>query len=290
MEIIDDVFVYRLKDENNSETDFTEDQIKWHGRFHAHEQREFELHYFLEGEGSFQCNKSRYTISSGSVYLVGPNEFHSIFTSDLSKPITFYAVLFSLNPESEEDMKIISALDYSLNDVNRVLKIDSKHRFTFEEILQLSRSDDERSKEISKHLLISLLYRFFGADTLSISTNAVKNTRKRHVDKALQLMEKNVKNSIRIEDISKRLMLSEEHFIRIFKEEMRMTPQQYFKRLKVEGASAMLMSSSKTIGEISDIFGFENQFHFSRVFKKCTGLSPLEYRKSYIQKADFNLN
>jgi AraC-like DNA-binding protein len=66
-----------------------------------------------------------------------------------------------------------------------------------------------------------------------------------------------------------------------------MTPHQYFLRLKIEGASGLLMSSDKNVGEISDYFGFENQFHFSRMFKKCTGLSPLAYRKTYLQKVDW---
>jgi transcriptional regulator GlxA family with amidase domain len=91
---------------------------------------------------------------------------------------------------------------------------------------------------------------------------------------------------MKVSDIAKKIELSEEHFIRLFRKDMRMTPHQYFLRLKIEGASALLISSRKTIGEISDWFGFENQFHFSRMFKKCTGLAPLEYRKTYLQKVD----
>jgi len=66
-----------------------------------------------------------------------------------------------------------------------------------------------------------------------------------------------------------------------------MTTHQYFTRLKVEGASGLLMSTDKSVGEISDWFGFENQFHFSRIFKKCTGMSPVAYRRTYLQTVDF---
>ena len=101
-------------------------------------------------------------------------------------------------------------------------------------------------------------------------------------------MTKMVRENSTIEDISWKLGLSEEHFIRVFRDEVRMTPYQYFTRLKVEGASGMLMSTDKSVGEISAWFGFENQFHFSRIFKKCTGMSPVEYRKTYLQIADFS--
>jgi len=100
-------------------------------------------------------------------------------------------------------------------------------------------------------------------------------------------MQKSVRENIKIEDLSWKLGLSGEHFIRIFREQVRMTPHQYFTRLKVEGASALLMSTDKPVGEISDWFGFENQFHFSRIFKKCTGMSPLDYRRTYLQTVDF---
>ena len=108
-----------------------------------------------------------------------------------------------------------------------------------------------------------------------------------HTEKALAMMKKSVRENIRVEDFARKLGLSDEHFIRIFGDEVHMTPHQYFIRLKVEGASGLLISTVKPIGEISAWFGFENQFHFSRVFRKCTGMSPAAYRQTYLQIVDF---
>ena len=81
-----------------------------------------------------------------------------------------------------------------------------------------------------------------------------------------------------------KLGFSAEHFIRIFRTRMNMTPHQYVMRLKIEAAASELITSEKAIAIISDKYAFENQFHFSRVFKKCTGLSPSAYRHFYMQK------
>jgi len=132
------------------------------------------------------------------------------------------------------------------------------------------------------------LYRWFGRGGEKREPAETGSKNQVHVEKALSLMTKMVRENSTIEDISWKLGLSEEHFIRVFRDEVRMTPYQYFTRLKVEGASGMLMSTDKSVGEISAWFGFENQFHFSRIFKKCTGMSPVEYRKTYLQIADFS--
>jgi transcriptional regulator GlxA family with amidase domain len=105
-----------------------------------------------------------------------------------------------------------------------------------------------------------------------------------HVKKALVIMEKSVRQSISINEIAHRLTLSPEYFTRIFKQKVKMSPHQYFFRLKIEGAIGFLISTNKHISEIADWFGFENQFHFSRVFKRYTGLSPLKYRRIYTGK------
>ncbi len=312
MKIEDSVFVYRLSGG---------DRLSWHGRYHAHEAHEFEIHFFLEGSGLFQCNRTRYPISHGTLFLTGPREFHSIIPEtgpdSNPSPLSWYAFLFSFGPDApQEYADLLERLEYALASRKTVLSIDANFRFQFEDLYQLARSPDRAFRDSARHLLSSFLWRWFGRSVQTLPASQLASgsvlasgevvpggesgvdsassarerghAEKAHVEKALSLMQKQVRENLRVEDIAWRLGLSAEHFIRIFRSQVRMTPGQYFTRLKVEGASGLLMSSDKTVGEISDWFGFENQFHFSRIFRKCTGMSPLEYRKTYLQVVDFN--
>ncbi|HHU36108.1 MAG TPA: AraC family transcriptional regulator [Treponema sp.] len=277
--ILDSVFVYRLSGGN---------RLSWHGRYHAHGAGEYEIHFFLEGNGSFLCNRTRYPVSSGRLYLSGPREFHSLLPETVSVPLTYYAILFSLDVSPDSvDAPLYAALNSCLANRQTVLSINTNFRFQFEDVLQMSRSSDVSLQDSAQHLLTSFLYRWFGRGELRRDTVARVGTNQVHVEKALSIMQKMVRENTTVEEIARKVGISEEHFIRVFRDEVRMTPYQYFTRLKVEGASGMLMSTDKLVGEISAWFGFENQFHFSRIFKKCTGMPPVEYRKTYLQIADF---
>lgn len=280
MKIVDSVFVYRLSGN---------DRLSWHGRYHAHGSKEFELHFFLEGRGSFLSNRTRYPISGGQIFLSGSREFHSIVPEAISSPLSYYAVLFSLDENCDpSDARLAFELGVSLSEKHTAFTIDTNFRFQFEDLLMMARSSDPSLHESSRHLLASFLYRWFGHR--SVSPGIAQETGKKnriHVEKALAIMEKDVRENIKIEEIARRIGLSDEHFIRVFTSEVRMTPHQYFTRLKVEGASGLLMSTDSSVGEISAWFGFENQFHFSRIFKKCTGMSPMMYRRTYLQMVDF---
>lgn len=309
MKIKDAVFVYRLSGG---------DRLSWHGRYHAHGAGEFEIHFFLEGSGSFLCNQTQYPVSAGRLFLTGPREFHSILPDAVASPLSWYAIIFTLEAGADSpgsvssETSLLHALESCLSERRTVLSIDNNFRFQFEDLLRLARSADSSLQESARHLLISFLYRWFGHSVSSFTSlqsiskldsdaenpaspgasgrSDVRDggrTNRMHVEKALALMEKSVRENLKVEEIAWKLGLSDEHFIRVFRQEVRMTPHQYFTRLKVEGASGLLMSTDKTVGEISEWFGFENQFHFSRIFKKCTGMSPVDYRHTYLQTVDF---
>ena len=300
MKIEDTVFVYRLNKDGSAQGNGGSahpDRLSWHGRYHAHTALEFEIHFFLEGSGSFLCNQTRYPISGGRLFLTGPREFHSILPEAVSSPLTYYAVLFSFD-EGEESL--LGVLRSSLASRQTVLSIDQNFRFQFEDLLQMAKSSDPALIESALHLLTSFLYRWFGRQGTAQASLALKQqsdlsgesrisgkNNRMHTEKALAMMKKSVRENVRVEDFARKLGLSDEHFIRIFGDEVHMTPHQYFIRLKVEGASGLLISTDKPIGEISAWFGFENQFHFSRVFRKCTGMSPAAYRQTYLQIVDF---
>lgn len=59
---------------------------------------------------------------------------------------------------------------------------------------------------------------------------------------------------------------------------------QYILNLRIQSAKTILSSVSTTsINDVAEISGFNSASYFSQIFKKYTGLSPLEYRKSIIK-------
>lgn len=61
-------------------------------------------------------------------------------------------------------------------------------------------------------------------------------------------------------------------------------PKKYLKSFCIEHAKYLLLHTTKSIGQISDEMGFQNQFHFSRVFRETVGKAPSEYRQEYRQE------
>lgn len=286
MKILDAVFVYHL---------VGHERVAWHGRYHAHGPNEYELHFFLEGHGSFLCGKTRYAITPEKVFLTAPGEFHSITPDMTARPITYYAFLFDC---VENDIEMTRLVNEVIAKNAQSETMSSTNRLQCEDITKLFRSGDEAFAKAAEYSLMSLLfqvYRKCGLSCVEACADAgapdSEGGKKRtgghvHVTRALKLMQKNARDNLAVDEISRILGLSNEHFIRLFRTEIKLTPYQYMLRLKIEGASGLLISTTKSIGEIAEWFGFENQFHFSRCFKKCTGISPLEYRKTYLQAAD----
>jgi transcriptional regulator GlxA family with amidase domain len=60
-----------------------------------------------------------------------------------------------------------------------------------------------------------------------------------------------------------------------------LTPLEYQQRVRVEAAKKMLETSRLTISEVMFEVGYNDLQAFRQVFKKVTGLSPLQYRGKY---------
>jgi len=289
-----------------------DERIAWHGRFHRHRSDEFEVVFFLEGSGTFLIGTNQYPISKGKFFLNSGNIYHQIIPNRKSShPVTYYAILFRLE---DNDEKFSVLLDRLLESFGEQTTASLLLRFQCEEIIEFFRSNDRALIKAAEYSFLSLLYKvyhdviinklpefldnheaegllppsFFAPPSPKIMYNSSSVMAAIHIKKALAIMEKSVQRSIGMDEIARILSISPEYFTRIFKNEIKMGPLQYFLRLKIEGAAGLLISSNKLISEIASWFGFKNQFHFSRVFKRYTGISPLEYRKIYLQTVDFS--
>ena len=97
--------------------------------------------------------------------------------------------------------------------------------------------------------------------------------------KALRYIRKNIDKPINISQLSELCFLTDDHFIRLFKNEMKCTPTQYINQKKIEKAQVMLIIDDIPIKEIAYNLAFDNISYFNKLFKKLTGLTPGEYKK-----------
>jgi AraC-like DNA-binding protein len=78
--------------------------------------------------------------------------------------------------------------------------------------------------------------------------------------------------------MAKHIGRSESQTIRIFKRDWGTTPYRYLLDKRIELAKLYLNGSARSIKQIADELGFVDEFYFSDIFKKKTGLAPGRYR------------
>ncbi|WP_420911246.1 helix-turn-helix domain-containing protein [Priestia aryabhattai] len=87
-----------------------------------------------------------------------------------------------------------------------------------------------------------------------------------------------------LDELTRISNLSPSHFINSFKQTLGVTPHQYLLKIRIERAKEKLQSSSLPLSEIAYELGFTDQSHFSRHFKKITGIPPLKWKQNFVQK------
>jgi AraC-like DNA-binding protein len=82
-----------------------------------------------------------------------------------------------------------------------------------------------------------------------------------------------------LEDLAGIFYLDKSYLSRIFKEVTNFTVNEFINLQKTDHARELLLNDSLSIEDISKKLGYESLSYFDRVFKKYTGLSPLQYKK-----------
>jgi len=122
-------------------------------------------------------------------------------------------------------------------------------------------------------------------DRKSQSPFIMFNGQKKHEDEPIRLaqeyIEKNVTEKISVEELASKFAIGRRHFERRFKKATNNTPVEYIQRVKIEAAKKDLEKGRKTVNEVMYDVGYSDIKAFRTVFKKITGLSPIEYKNKY---------
>ncbi|MBN2545966.1 MAG: substrate-binding domain-containing protein [Spirochaetes bacterium] len=111
----------------------------------------------------------------------------------------------------------------------------------------------------------------------NIDMNNKENKHLLNTYKILEYLNKHINEPTNLDEISKELNLSISSLMRKTKQMTGLTIQKLHEKLKIEKAKSLLENKIMNVSEISDYLGYQNQFYFSSVFKKNTGMSPKKW-------------
>ena len=99
--------------------------------------------------------------------------------------------------------------------------------------------------------------------------------------KVQDFIEANYKEKITVDKLAGMVTLGRRSFERRFKKATNNTVIEYMQRVKIEAAKRSFESSHKNINEVMFGVGYTDTKAFRTIFKKITGLTPIEYRNKY---------
>lgn len=108
-----------------------------------------------------------------------------------------------------------------------------------------------------------------------------KNHNDAQVKKVQEYIEANYQEKITVEDVTKMIPVSRRSIERRFKQATDNTIIEYHQRVKIEAAKRRFESTRKNISEVMFDVGYTDTKAFRTIFKKITGLTPIEYRNKY---------
>lgn len=104
-----------------------------------------------------------------------------------------------------------------------------------------------------------------------------------HIAAVIDYIHTNISTDLNRQELADAVHLNPEYLSRLFKKETNMALNQFIIQEKLKVASAMLRETSIPVSLVALRIGYSNFSYFSQVFKRETGLSPLDYRKQYAE-------
>lgn len=255
-----------------------------HSDHFVHKHDFTELVMVERGKGVHLVEGFRHTISSGDMLTIPEGVRHGYentetleivnvffdmtlldaFPGDFSETPGFHA-LFPSNPAPRK--KTTGHLTLTSEDATTVEKMIND--ITRE--LRGRRAGHQSACVLTLARLIVFLCAKASRSGLGPHSNALTTT--------LEHMEKNHRQPMSLERLSRMTNLSPRSFQRLFRDYMGVSPFDHLMNIRLRHARTLLEESELNIGEIADTTGFGDASYFTRQFKKTFRLPPTAYRK-----------
>ncbi|AGI38713.1 AraC family transcriptional regulator [Thermoclostridium stercorarium subsp. thermolacticum DSM 2910] len=270
------------------------DELKeFNGIMHKHDF--IEIAYVISGKGLHIVGDRKYNTSKGDLFIVNYDMPHGFFPdpADGTEPVVYNCVFMpnfldasligsmyfqdifssflfkSFFPEESPKNADLSLKGTEYQDIGNL----------FRKMYEEYKNRNKGYIEIIRAYLIELIVKILRLMDKNRQSN-ISQQNQRLVYQAVEYLRNNYKTDIRLDELAAKSFISKNYFSRLFKEVTGISFTDYVQNLRIDEACNLLKNTDMKVTDIAHQVGFKDMKFFYEVFKKLTGKTPGEFRKS----------
>lgn len=248
-----------------------------------------EITYILSGKGRYLVEGKEYEVEAGDLIMCNPGVKHqNIMVNPKEPTVEFFTGFTDFHFKNMPPNSIVLKEDGYLMHTSSLVKQEfSKH--CYEMIVENEACKVGKYFMLKAHLIqmLLLIIREITEEEITEqkSYNFESYNKSYAVKKIINYLSENYESKISLDKIARNMYLSPVYISKIFKEETGESPINFLIKIRLEKAKDILLSASNgSIKHIANSVGYDDVYHFSKLFKKYYGISPLNYKKNMFQK------
>lgn len=242
-------------------------------RFASHSHPEIEINYITSGCCIMGVGEEIVPLKKGDCIVIHPFQKH-LFMVDISKSCSISQLEYSVSLPAGL-LQYITCLScdkefYVIHNCENLLGV-------LDNICRYHRGEqDDEYTQIQMDLSMMQMYTILSRQIQMLPGRHIINAGK--IGEIARVIQEHLEEDINIEKLAEKFQVSSRYVRKVFAKEAGMSCTQYITMLRIAKAKEMLWNGNTAITDIAILCGFNSSQYFCRIFKKHTGMTPIEYR------------
>lgn len=256
----------------------------WVFHYHSHDDLA-EVIYIADGRGVYRVGGAEYHVARGDLLLINANVIHCI-SSDPDAPLDAWTLTMTgIQLEGLLPNYIIApgVCPYChTGEQGELIRMMLERIFTPH--LQSGEGHDIDTNDLTHMMGLSLLLLAKGLAEQGDARRAPVRTETARRALALDVLhyiDRHYKEPISMDQLAGRFHASVGHLGHVFTGEFGVSPINYQISRRLSDAQWLLIRSTKSVSEIGRLVGYDNSYHFTKLFTRHIGMHPQEFRERH---------
>ncbi len=226
----------------------------------------------IHGQAIYRVGGKEYVLERGKILFAGENlSLDKKVLGD--QPWSYYLIHY--HPRSQETQR---SMHHPLYKEHFVVNLCERNMLRIlHEVQVLTQSNMDQtllSRLKSKHALLGII-----VSVLEYGLCYHWDSDQEKLKQVQKYIQSHYTETIVVENLSAMVGMEPKPFYYLFKKHLGISPKQYLTQYRMERSKEMLAENNTTVSDVARMVGYEDVFHFSRIFKKYVGMAPKHFRE-----------